>query len=87
MKTNNFLELIQKLDFIEGKNITELGKKINASPQEIHNLINKINQANQNRLNAKMKQNNKYLNFCFIDGDLVGIYFKFGKKIKEFFYN
>lgn len=83
MKTNNFLKQIQDLDFIEGKNITDLGTKIGASPQEIHNLVNKIIDANKH--NSKPK--NKYFNFIFIGGDFVGIYYKFGQKIKEFFYN
>ena len=83
MKTNNFLEQIQKLDFIEADNVSDLGKQINASPQEIHNLVNKIIDANQH--NSKPK--NKYFNFVFIGGDFVGIYYKFGKRIKEFFYN
>jgi hypothetical protein len=83
MKTNNFLEQIQKLDFIEANNISELGKQINASPQEIHNLVSKIIDANKH--NSKPK--NKYFNFVFIGGDFVGIYHKYGNKIKEFFYN
>lgn len=81
MKTDNFLKKIQELDFIEGKNITDLGNKIDASPQEIHNLVNKIVQANKHTKKPK----NKYFNFLFIDGNFVGIYFKHGKKIKEFF--
>lgn len=81
MKTNNFLKQIQNLDFIEGKNITDLGAKIGASPQEIHNLVNKIKEQNQHTTKPK----NKYSNFLFVDGYFVGIYHKHGKKIREFF--
>ena len=81
MKTDNFLKQIQDLDFIEGKNITDLGTKIGASPQEIHNLVNKIKEQNQHITNPK----NKYFNFLFVDGYFVGIYYKHGKKIREFF--
>ena len=82
MKTDNFLKQIQDLDFIEGKNITDLGTKIGASPQEIHNLVNKIKEASKHHTT---KPKNKYSNFLFVDGDFVGIYYKHGKKIKEFF--
>ena len=81
MKTDNFLKQIQDLDFIEGKNITDLGTKIGASPQEIHNLVNKIKEQNQHITKPK----NKYFNFLFVDGYFVGIYYKHGKKIREFF--
>ena len=81
MKTDNFLKQIQDLDFIEGKNITDLGTKIGASPQEIHNLVNKIKEASKHTAKPK----NKYSNFLFIDGSFVRIYFKYGKKIREFF--
>lgn len=81
MKTNNFLKQIQDLDFIEGKNITDLGTKIGASPQEIHNLVNKIKEANKHTSKPK----NKYSDFLFIGGNYTGIYYKHGKKIKEFF--
>ena len=81
MKTDNFLKQIKNLDFIEGKNITDLGTKIGASPQEIHNLVNKIKEQNQHITKPK----NKYFNFLFVDGYFVGIYYKHGKKIREFF--
>lgn len=81
MKTDNFLKQIQDLDFIEGKNITDLGTKIGASPQEIHNLVNKIKEASKHTAKPK----NKYFNFLFVDGNFVRIYFKYGKKIREFF--
>jgi hypothetical protein len=81
MKTDNFLKQIQDLDYIEGKNITSLGDKIGASPQEIHNLVNKIVEANKHTTKPK----NKYSNFHFINGNFAGIYWKRGKKIKNFF--
>jgi hypothetical protein len=82
MKKNNFLKQIRNLDFIEGNNIADLGKQIGASSEEIHHIVEKIIVAKKHKLNTK----NKYSFFIFIDGNFVGIYYKYGKKINEFFH-
>lgn len=80
MKTKNILNQIQQLDFVEGKNITEIANKQNWDKNLLAHIVKEIKKS---MLHGSRK--NDYSNFIFIDGDFIGIYLKNGKKLKEIY--
>lgn len=80
MKTKEILESIRNLDFVEGKNITDIAKQNNWDKNLLAHVVKKIKKANEHG-----SKKDDYSNFVFIGGSFVGIYNKFGKKLKEIY--
>jgi hypothetical protein len=80
MKTKEILKSIRNLDFVEGKNITDIAKQYGWDKNLLAHVINEIKKANQHG-----SKKNDYSGFVFIDGSFIGIYNKFGKKLKEIY--
>jgi hypothetical protein len=79
-ETEEILEKIKDLDYIEGKNLSVIAKRNNFKKQLFINIAYKIRDAN---LNGAKK--NQFSDFLFIGGDFISIYYKRGVKIKELF--
>jgi hypothetical protein len=82
MKTKEILKEIRNLDYVEGKNITDIAKQNNWDKNLLAHIVKEIKKANQHGF-----KKNDYSQFIVISGDFIGIYYKYGKKIKEFFNN
>lgn len=79
-ETQEILNKIKNLDYVEGENLSAIAEKYNFKKQLFINIAYKIQDAN---LNGAKK--NQFSDFLFIGGDFISIYYKRGNKIKELF--
>jgi hypothetical protein len=80
MKTKEILKEIRNLDYVEGKNITDIAKQYGWDKNLLAYIVKKIKKSNEHG-----SKKDDYSNFVFIGGSFVGIYNKFGKKLKEIY--
>jgi hypothetical protein len=80
MKTKEILKSIRNLDYVEGKNITDIAKQHGWDKNLLAHVVKEIKKANQHG-----SKKNDYSSFVFIDGNFIGIYNRFGKKLKEIY--
>jgi hypothetical protein len=80
MKTKEILKEIRNLDYVEGKNITDIAKQYGWDKNLLAYIVKKIKKSNEHG-----SKKDDYSNFVFIGGSFVGIYNKFGKKLREIY--
>lgn len=79
--TDQIIDKIRELDYIEAKNVSQLAKKLGTTQQVMKHIVKNI----EAKMQRQAKQN-KYSHFWYVKGTgIVGIYLRRGKMIKEFF--